>query len=633
MSVSNSNTHVFAPNPNRACQHCQKAKAKCTPQEGADSSDRCARCCRLNKDCSFPPRRPRKKRSPNHAASTAQLEEKIESLVSLLAGAQAGALKSTHTSPPENGQDRQEPRIEPITDPSTSAWIHAVHGKDVWNTRNTAPNLITNNSLPSPRTIFPATPNSQFGSGHVPLNPSPSTEEDRILDFFKSQFAIHIPFQIISPSLTATQLRNEMPWLHRAIMMVASEDRRARQIEMSKQLAADIATAMMWKGEKSLDMLQALIIYNLWAYYISPVPPQLQSTAVFQLAHALVFDLGLHKPVRDTDTAEILPDSTKVVPDMNPKEVNRTLEERRTVLACYFSSSVLSLCTRKTEGMHQSTYYEYCCKVLQEAAEWESDFVLVALFRLQTMTETFWRNLSIRSAVLEGGRAPNWICVKAVRTELEQFWASLAPNVQQNDFVIMAYHSAHIFLYESSLAASAFPSNPIPGTTPRLDMLYPCLMSTKAVLIPFLSLEQSSYRRFSLLQLSHLGHALSTLFKLSLIDEPGWDLGDVRRTASVTEYFDTLIAHFERAGKEIDSIQREPARDCFATGCARAMRRVKAVYEAKAAGTQIAGGENPCSHGQINAAAIDANLTAEQFDWIDDAYWQELMNDGSLWQS
>lgn len=43
MSNSNSNTHVFAPNPNRACQHCQKAKAKCTPQEGADSNDRCAR--------------------------------------------------------------------------------------------------------------------------------------------------------------------------------------------------------------------------------------------------------------------------------------------------------------------------------------------------------------------------------------------------------------------------------------------------------------------------------------------------------------------------------------------------------------------------------------------------------------
>jgi hypothetical protein len=75
-------------------------------------------------------------------------------------------------------------------------------------------------------------------------------------------------------------------------------------------------------------------------YYYSPVTPQFQSTAIFQIAQALVFDLGLNKPVRDTEMTELLPESYKHRPDSNPKESKRTIDERRTYLTCYFSTSV-----------------------------------------------------------------------------------------------------------------------------------------------------------------------------------------------------------------------------------------------------------------------------------------------------
>lgn len=50
--------------------------------------------------------------------------------------------------------------------------------------------------------------------------------------------------------------------------MVASQGDRPRQLEMAKQIATDVAAAMLLRGEKSLDMLQSLILYNAWLVLI-----------------------------------------------------------------------------------------------------------------------------------------------------------------------------------------------------------------------------------------------------------------------------------------------------------------------------------------------------------------------------
>jgi hypothetical protein len=46
--------------------------------------------------------------------------------------------------------------------------------------------------------------------------------------------------------------------------MLAAQEERTRQQEMGKQIVSEIASAMLLKGEKSLDMLQSLCICNLW---------------------------------------------------------------------------------------------------------------------------------------------------------------------------------------------------------------------------------------------------------------------------------------------------------------------------------------------------------------------------------
>ena len=74
-------------------------------------------------------------------------------------------------------------------------------------------------------------------------------------------------------------------------------------------------------------------------YNYSPVTPQTQSTGIIQLALALLFDLGLNRPVRDDGPAEIMQDAARSIPSNSPREKRRSIEERRAFLACFLLTS------------------------------------------------------------------------------------------------------------------------------------------------------------------------------------------------------------------------------------------------------------------------------------------------------
>lgn len=186
----------------------------------------------------------------------------------------------------------------------------------------------------------------------------------------------------------------------------------------------------------------------------------------------------------------------------------------------------------------------------------------------------------------------------------------------------MNYHSTEIFLYEVSLHANPISIGFNTGSSQRMDMLHACLVSAKSLLDLCLSQPLSTYHALSVIELSHIGQGLATVFKLSLIDVPGWDLSYVRKTISTCDYFDRLIGNLEQVGLFIDQSQPEPCRNSFPTGCANAMRRIKGVYEAKIAAEQA----------RDSVVFEGMGIPADQMDWLDDSYWQELLNDGTFLQ-
>jgi hypothetical protein len=159
----------------------------------------------------------------------------------------------------------------------------------------------------------------------------------------------------------------------------------------------------------------------------------------------------------------------------------------------------------------------------------------------------------------------------------------------------------------------------------RLDMLYACLISAKSFLDIMSALPLSSFYGLSIVSLSQLSHGLSTVFKLSFLDVPGWDLVHVRETVNLLPYFEHFISQLGQIGAQIDNLQRPPAKRSFFTGCSLAMVRVKGWYEARLAAET----EKKQQEEQPGLTGMEDILSGEKFDFMDDNLYAYFMGD---WQ-
>ncbi|CAG8954323.1 hypothetical protein HYFRA_00005946 [Hymenoscyphus fraxineus] len=572
---------------------------------------------------------------PNSEAQrqVSQLEEKIESLVSLL-GAHSEALKPDQSSQSINlnatPSDLSSRDSNRATLPFEKAQVETGSFEGFNQEINSGNYILAGTTLLQPPTRRSSQPhrNRSFSvtaqnscpaqqpplsNNYDPLFLQPGEEADSVLTNFRENFASHYPYLVFPLHLNSHELQEQKPWVYKAAILVGSIHQRARQISMSKSLCMDVAEAMILKGERNLDMLQSMLIHNAWSLYFSPVtPPIAQSTAVFQLQHALVFDLGLNKPVREGDPSDMLPNNSGVLPKNSVTEAKRTSEERRTLLCAFCSTSVTSLFVRKIENLHHTPYLEYCCKILEDAGEFPSDLILVAATRLQCMSESIQRSLLVKN---EGPIIPS-----CMRAELVSYWQSLSDELRSNEFLLTTYYSVEVFLYEPIIQ-----SNPPSfvfgnGNAQRLEMLSTCLLAVQKLLDLSIAQKVSRFAALSGPQLSFIGLGLSTLFKLSVVEQPGWDLAQVRQSVKIFDYFDHLIKQFEAVSVTADQLHPEPCKLSFSEGCGRALKRTKGVYETKMG---VVSGANLVPEHEISG--IDGGLPSMEFDWIDDAYWQDMM--------
>jgi hypothetical protein len=192
-------------------------------------------------------------------------------------------------------------------------------------------------------------------------------------------------------------------------------------------------------------------------------------------------------------------------------------------------------------------------------------------------------------------------------------------------FVRMSYHSAEIFVYEPSLY-STFPPNFIGQ---RIDMLYSCLLAAKSFYEVMLAQAPASYYAFAAPSLAQHGYACSTLMKLSLVEEVGWDLAQAWQTFNIAACLDQIISNFEQAGRAIDATQSVPCRESFPSGCARAMKNVKSFYMNRM--VPVSEVEKPSS--AMDRDILDTFNWNAAFDYLDDtSYWQEIWGDMNFMQ-
>lgn len=193
----------------------------------------------------------------------------------------------------------------------------------------------------------------------------------------------------------------------------------------------------------------------------------------------------------------------------------------------------------------------------------------------------------------------------------------------------MHYHNAEIHLYEPSIqkiSDTAYGGQ----SFQRVDFLYACLLACQSFFDVYLKLSPNSFSNFSIVNFGQMAHALAVYVKLSLLDATGWDLQHIRQTSNVSTLLHQLTQRFEEASRTIDSRQQMSGTDAFSR-VARKLRWVKGWYDKK---MTTDSGTQP-SQGLMNASQTEGFDMGDQFNFLDDAHWQDIIEswDTMPWES
>ncbi len=89
-------------------------------------------------------------------------------------------------------------------------------------------------------------------------------EAELLLLEYKTNLAEQFPFVVLHLNSTSQSLQHESPLLWKAIIVASLQRNSDRQMALGANLLEDVTMRLLLKAEKSLDLLQALLIFIAW---------------------------------------------------------------------------------------------------------------------------------------------------------------------------------------------------------------------------------------------------------------------------------------------------------------------------------------------------------------------------------
>ncbi|KAK8172326.1 hypothetical protein BKA80DRAFT_340058 [Phyllosticta citrichinensis] len=379
-------------------------------------------------------------------------------------------------------------------------------------------------------------------------------------------------------------MRQEKPFLLRVIVTVASIQDLVRRKALGEEVLKDIAHRLLFQGEKTLDLLQGILVFAAWYHHHLSTKPQM--TNLLQLAVGLVIDLGLTRSARayGNDRLEL-----SIARSAHGEEANSEIStsgQRRALLGCFYLTTILTQWAKRYDSLRYSAQLDQCCRQLEEAQEYASDRFLVQLVRLQRIVQRIERKVPIDDLTPET-TIPIAMFVKSLHGELLEHKKSLPPDMAKHPSILLHYDSAEVYLYEISL--SSLPSTSQYGdyTYRRLDLLNACMLSAIKLLSHFTSqIPAALFAHMPFLHFTHFTSTVVALSKLTRLDWPGWDKAYAHSTISLSARIEEAAQRFD-AGRTAAAAAEGPlADDPLLTVLGRKMRFVALWNECKIKGIE-----------------------------------------------
>ncbi|KAI2604640.1 hypothetical protein GGR54DRAFT_454610 [Hypoxylon sp. NC1633] len=496
-----------------ACSPCALAKAKCLRSSDLPGS-RCERCERLEKDCVGQVHKPRKKRQVR-PSKTAQLEERLNSLVDYIKATNSGDIPASLNHSPE---DRlSAPLAGEITDGSTAPSL----GKERGDTPTTAAGSdhIPSNTVPSSyNERAPDVCVCRAPAGDVPM---PLESDATSLSIFIDKLLPCYPFVTFPPGCTAPELASKHPLLFSTIRMVSSYRNLRSMRSQNYFIMRHISEHLLMRSERSLEILQSILVVLSSYHYHCMIHAQMNN--LIALANSLVADLGINK-------AAELQERTKLLAAAPDQPRARTNDERRALCGVWYMTSMISLAFQRIDPPKYTPYIDQCLRELDVAKEYETDSLLVHLVRIQHLSERISQLHSkdqIQNELVGITRAPLSAYEGMFHTELENFKASLPLNIASNKLIMCHINTAMLRLWEppridaallekisKSLASLSLDS------ASSLDIFYRSSAALKSWFDDWLSIDVADYFVLPMPASAQLINAVIMLARWSKLSSP-----------------------------------------------------------------------------------------------------------------
>jgi hypothetical protein len=234
-----------------------------------------------------------------------------------------------------------------------------------------------------------------------------------LLDTYRSMVDF-FPFVSLPKDCRCQDLIKHRPMLMFAVLTVSSYESVLLQISLSREFRKIVMVRIV-KGEKSLDLLQGLLVFIAWHHHYMD-PQAVSIPMLLQLCLGIANDLSLDSISRTAKSPL-------------QREDPRDRDAKRAYLGCYYLSCNVSwMQSGKVRSMaYTSTLRSYASE-LASAWETQSDAVLPILMDvcqyLEDVEETFC------------GRSEQALVVRTQVKRLSEKWESihLASKLQANDF-------------------------------------------------------------------------------------------------------------------------------------------------------------------------------------------------------
>ncbi|KAJ5481115.1 hypothetical protein N7539_007009 [Penicillium diatomitis] len=563
------NPHLEIKKP-RACEPCRQLKVRCDPDADHPSGS-CKRCAKSGRTCVVTA--PSRKRQKKTDTRVTELERKIDALTATLQASHRVALE-------KDGSPVRPADSSTVQQSSSRRWL-----RDDLNPP--APKRGHDEMLASqyPRQDSPSAeqlPRSQPPTRWLrvsSVDETPSAKSDNefadvidrglvdvetahaTFDRYVTKCATELPFVVFPPGTTMGYVRREKPILFLAILATTiGPFKKEVQAKLLDDIYRLIAERVIVKGEKSLELVQALLVTAIW-YQPPDNMEELKFYQLVQFAVIIAMDLGLNWRTGTEDRGmKRLKEVLTRKPKGSSTDTNGP-EAKRTWAGCYFLSVQTSTTLRRTQIVRWNPYMDECMRTLESHPDaLASDKELVWWARLGRIMEEASTQLILDDAQsnLSFADSKYRYLVRGFAHQLSQ-WRREVPEDAYTVPLAHTHHVLNLFIHESAMNVDTkdeyvrlSSDSPISASfpAPLIDAIGTCIHSIHKAVEIICSMDLEKMNCLPTVCLARTTFVVVSLIKVySLIVAPNSRLGQFIELSSlqIEYYFEKVITHYRGA--------------------------------------------------------------------------------------